>query len=327
MATRRVTIFGGSGFIGRHLVRRLAARGDIIQVAVRDTEGALFLKPMGDVGQITPVAASILDEPRVAAAVAGADAVVNLVGILYERGRQTFYGVHQVGARRVASAAAAAGITRVVHVSALGADRMSPSLYARTKWAGEQAVLATVPEATIVRPSVVFGPEDDFFNKFAAMARLLPALPVMGVRWSGPTPSLFGSGGTRFQPVYVGDVAEAIARILDDPATRGRTYELGGPRVYTFKELMELILAETGRRRLLMPMPGWLASLQASLLGLLPKPPLTRDQVRLLERDNVVSGCAPGLADLGVTPTAAEAILPTYMDRFRVGGRYNPPAP
>ncbi len=310
MAARVITVFGGSGFIGRYLVQRLARRGWVIRVAVRHPDAALFLKPMGDVGQVTPIAASLRHQGSVQAAVAGADAVVNLVGILYQRGPQRFDAIHAEGARTVAEAAAAAGARRLVQMSALGADAASPAEYARSKAAGEAAAAAAFPGATIVRPSVVFGPEDGFFNRFAAMARFSPVLP------------LIGGGTTRFQPVYVGDVAEAMARMLDDDGTRGRSYELGGPQVYSFKELLELTLAAIGRRRLLLPLPFWAASLQAALLELLPTPPLTRDQVRLLRHDNVVTQGAPGLAELGITPTAAELIIPTYLDIYRIGGRY-----
>ena len=310
MAARVITVFGGSGFIGRYLVQQLARRGWIIQVAVRHPDAALFLKPLGDVGQITPIAASLRHEGSIAAAVAGADAVINLVGILYERGRQSFAEIHAEGARRGGGAARAAGAARLVQVSAIGADSASPSDYARSKAAGEAAVAAAFPGASIVRPSIVFGPEDGFFNRFAAMARVSPVLPLVG------------GGRTRFQPVYVGDVAEAIARIVDDSATAGRTYELGGPRVYSFRELLELMLAVVHRRRLLAPLPFWAASLQAAFLELLPVPPLTRDQVRLLQRDNVVAAGAPGLRELGIAPSAVELVIPTYLDVYRPGGRY-----
>jgi NADH dehydrogenase len=310
MATQVVTIFGGSGFIGRYLVQRLARSGWIIRVAVRHPERALFLKPMGAVGQITPIAANLRHEASVAAAVAGADAVVNLVGILYERRPQSFAAIHVEGAGRVARAAHAAGARRYVHMSALGADPASPAAYGRSKAAGEAAARAAFPEAAIVRPSIVFGPEDDFFNRFAGLARYLPALP------------LIGGGKTRFQPVYVGDVADALARLAEDPATAGKTYELGGPSIYSFRELLEYLLREIGRRRLLLPLPFALAQLQAAFLELLPTPPLTRDQVRLLERDNVVSPNAPTLVDLGIQPTALELIVPSYVARYRPGGRF-----
>ena len=308
MAARLITVFGGSGFIGRYLVQRLARHGWLIRVAVRHPAQALFLKPLGDVGQITPVPASLRHEGSIRAAVAGSDAVVNLVGILYQRGRQGFAEIHAEGARRVAEAARAAGAERLVQMSALGADPSSPSDYARSKAAGEAAAAAAFPGAYIVRPSVVCGPEDNFFNRFAAMARYSPVLP------------LIGGGRTRFQPVYVGDVADALLRIVEDPTCAGRTYELGGPQVYTFRELMELTLETTCRDRWLIPVPFWLASLQAAFLELLPSPPLTRDQVRLLQRDNVVSPGTPGLAELGIAPTAAEIIIPTYLDIYRRRG-------
>lgn len=324
---RRVTVFGGSGFIGRHIVRRLASAGCVVRVAVRDPEGAAFLKPMGNVGQVVPVLADLTDERLVAAAVHGSDAVINLVGILYERGAQGFDAVHVEGARRIAAAAKAAGVARLIHMSALGAARDSISHYGRSKAAGEEAVRAAYPEATIMRPSVVFGPEDDFFNRFAVLARLLPALPVFGaeprcVRCFPPKIDLWGRGGTHMQPVYVGDVADAFIHALADPATKGRTYELGGPRIYSFKQLMELVLAETRRKRLLVPVPLWIAAIKAVFLGLLPKPPLTLDQVWLLRQDNVVSPNASGLVELGIEATAAEAILPLYLDRYRVKGRF-----
>ena len=312
MELQNVTVFGGSGFLGRYLVKRLAARGVRVRAAVRDPERAGFLKPMGNVGQVMPVPADVRSDAAVRRAVEGADAVVNFVGVLYERGRQTFGAIHVEGARRVAAAAAAAGASRFVHISAIGADPESGSAYARSKAAGERAVAEAFPGATIVRPSIVFGPEDSFFNRFGAMARIAPALP------------LIGGGETRFQPVYVGDVADAIVRILDDPETAGRTYELGGPRIYTFRELMQLVLQETGRRRLLLPLPFALAKLQAAFLQFLPHPPLTPDQVELLKRDNVVGAGAPGLAELGIKPTAVEAVIPTYMFRYRRGGRAVP---
>ena len=310
MAERVVTVFGGSGFIGRHLIGRLARQGWIVRVAVRRPSRAGFLKPMGDVGQITPIRAPIQDRIAVESAVAGADAVINLVGILYERRHQTFAAVHDRGAQTVAAASAAAGVGRLVQVSALGADPHSTADYARSKGAGEAAVRTACPDAVILRPSVVFGPEDGFFNRFAEMARISPVLP------------LIGGGGTRFQTVYVGDVADAIAKSVSDPACAGRTYELGGPHVYTFKELMELLLRQIHRRRLLVPWPFAMAELQAIFFELLPVPPLTRDQVRMLRHDNVVAEGALTLADLGIAPTAAEIILPTYLDRYRPSGRF-----
>lgn len=311
MATRVVTVFGGSGFIGRHLVRRLAKRGWVIRVAVRHPSRAQFLKPMGEVGQIAPLRARIEDPLSVQAALDGAQAAVNLVGILYERGRRTFAAVHARGAQHVAEAAAKVGAERMVQISAIGADRYAEAEYARSKAAGEAAVRTAFPTATVLRPSIVFGPEDEFFNRFAAMARLSPALP------------LIGGGRTRFQPVYVGDVAEAIARSLERPDAQGRIYELGGPKIYTFKELMEILLHEIHRRRLLVPLPFALAELQATFLECLPVPPLTRDQVRLLQRDNVASPDMPGLGDLGIEATALEVIIPAYLDRYRPRGRFD----
>lgn len=306
-----VTVFGGSGFIGRHLIGRLTRQGWIVRVAVRSPSRASFLKPLGEVGQVTPIRAPIQDRIAVESAVAGADAVINLVGILYERGPQSFAAVHAHGAQAVASAAAAAGVERLVQVSALGADHRGESDYGRSKGAGEAAVRTAFPEAVILRPSVVFGPEDGFFNLFAGLARLSPVLP------------LIGGGTTRFQPVYVGDVADALVTSVTDPACAGRTFELGGPHVYTFKEIMELVLRQIHRRRLLVPWPFVLAELQAAFLELLPVPPLTRDQVRQLRHDNVVTEGALTLADLGIVATAAEVILPSYLDRYRPSGRYH----
>lgn len=306
MDRKVATVFGGSGFIGRHVVQRLAADGWIVRVAVRDPEAAMYLKVAGEAGQIVPIAADITKPETVAKAVEDAEWVVNLVGILYERGKATFQRVHAEGAASVARASAAAGVRRLVQMSAIGADPQSEAAYARTKAAGEAAAQAAFPDVTVVRPSIVIGPEDDFFNRFAAMARFAPALPAFP---------------TRFQPVYVGDVAEAIVRCLGDAATKGRTYELGGPRVYSFKELMELMLEEICRPRPVVELPLWVASAQACVLQFLPVPPITPDQVRLLKVDNVVGSGALTLADLGITPTGIEAIMPGYLDRFRPPSR------
>lgn len=325
MATRLVTVFGGSGFIGRHVVKRLAGTGALVRAAVRRPERALFLKPMGDVGQITPVAANVTDDASVRAAVEGADAVVNLVGILFQKGRQRFGTVQEEGPRRIAEAARQAGVKDFVHVSALGADANSRSVYARTKAAGEAAVRETFPDAVILRPSVVFGPQDGFFRRFAEMMLWSPFLPVFGCpppRFAGGRLDLYGDGGTKFQPVYVGDVADAVMRGLTVTATRGRTYELGGPRIYSFVEIMRLVLRETNRRRLIVPIPFWAGSLIGLFAELLPAPPLTRDQVTLLKSDNVVSEGSLTLAALGIEPTAAEVIIPTYLDIYRRGGRF-----
>jgi NADH dehydrogenase len=325
MAIRLVTVFGASGFVGRHVVQRLAAKGLQVRAAVRHPDAALFLKPMGYVGQITPVQANIRNEASVRAAVEGADAVVNLVGVLYESGKQRFDAVQATGPETIAKAARAAGCRRLVHVSALGAARLSPSRYARSKAAGEEAVRAAFPDAVILRPSVMFGPQDGFFNRFAAMSLLSPVLPVFGCpfpRIKDGAIDIYGTGGTRFQPVYVGDVADAVVKGIEDETTKGRIYELGGPRVYSFVEVMRMVMAETGRCRAIVPVPFWLGSILGFFGELLPVPPITRDQVTQLKTDNVVGGKLPTLRDLGIEPTAAEMIVPTYLDAYRRGGRY-----
>lgn len=327
MKHRLVTVFGGAGFIGRHLVRRLAAAGHRVRIVCRDAESARFLMTAGSPGQIVPMAGDITNRDAVERAVQGADWVVNLVGIMAPLGRQMFKRIHVDGAELVARAARDHGVQALVHVSAIGADPDSASVYARTKGQGEQAVRASFPGAVILRPSVIFGQEDMFFNRFAAMARISPVLPVFGcsswprIRLFGEKDvievDLYGDGGTRFQPVFVGDVAEAIHRALKAPSAQGRIFELGGPRVYSFKQLMELVMEQTGRRRLLLPIPFWLARLQSMFLELLPKPVLTEDQVIQLQNDNVVSGDVATLADLDIAPTLAEAILPTYLRRYQ----------
>lgn len=308
-----ITIFGGSGFLGRHLVRALAKRRYRIRVAVRRPELAGHLQPLGSVGQIHAVQANLRYPRSVEAAMRDASIAINLVGILFERGRQQFDLVQAQGAEQVALAASAVG-AKVIHVSAIGADENSPSRYAQSKARGEAGVLAAAKDAVIFRPSIMFGPEDDFFNRFASMARLLPALP------------LIGGGQTRLQPVYVGDVAEAIACAVDGKARGGTIYELGGPEVRTFKEIMEYVLATIERKRVLVPLPFALAKLQASVLQYLPKPPLTPDQVELLRVDNVVSEQAIAerrtLDGLGLPATPAEAIVPSYLWRFRKTGQF-----
>lgn len=313
--TTLVTVFGGSGFLGRYVVRALARAGCRIRVGVRRPNLANFLLPIGRVGQIQIVRTDVVDGDSVARAMKGAAAAINLVGILYESGRQKFQRLHADAPATIAASARAEGVSALVHVSALGASAQSPSLYARTKAEGEMRLLETFPSAVILRPSIVFGPEDDFFNRFAALARLFPALP------------LIGGGRMRFQPVYVGDVAQAIAACIKDPATQGRTYELGGPRVYSFRELMQLVLAETRRRRFLVPLPFSIAMMKASILGLFPKPMLTRDQVLLLKQDNVVAPGAAGLSDLGIEAETVEAIIPAYLWRFRREGQFESPPP
>jgi len=310
-----VTVFGGSGFLGRHAVRALANRGYRIRVAVRRPELTGYLRPMGRVGQIHAVQANLRYPQSIAAALRDADIAVNLVGILFERGQQRFDAIQAEGAEAVALAAQSAG-ARLVHISAIGADLDSPSHYARSKAEGERRVLAAAPQATVVRPSIVFGPEDDFFNRFGALARIAPALPLPG------------AGHTRFQPVYVGDVAEAIALAVDGSAKAATIYELGGPDVHTFRELMEFVLATIHRRRLLVPVPFEVMALQAAFAQFLPKPPITPDQVEMLKRDNVVSEEARRegrtLEALGIIPEAIEAIVPTYLWRFRKAGQFDP---
>jgi NADH dehydrogenase len=302
-----VTVIGGSGFIGRYVVEKLAHHGCLIRVAVRRPERALFLKTSGEIGQITPLPVNIRDPQSIAAVVSGAQAVINLVGILYQSGPQRFDAVQAEGAGHVARAAQAAGVEKLVHLSAIGADPASPAAYARSKAAGEVDVRAAFPAATILRPSIVFGPEDQFFNRFARMAMVSPVLPLIG-------------GKTRFQPVYVGDVAEAVVAALLRPEAAGQLYELGGPRIYTFRALMQLMLRLIDRRRCLINLPFPLASLQGALLQMLPTPPLTLDQVRLLRRDNIVDPQAKSLVDLDISPRSVESVAPAYLDRFRPQG-------
>ena len=315
MATRSVaTVFGGSGFIGRYVVKRLAAQGHIVRVAGRNTEAAKPLMTMGRVGQVVPLYISLGNQAAVERAVEGADMVVNLVGILAEQRAGDFQRIQADGPAQIARAAAAAGVVRMVQVSAIGADASSPSMYARTKAAGEAGVRASLPGATILRPSLVFGAEDQFFNRFGAMAMTLPVMPVI-------------QGDSKFQPVYVGDVADAVVAGLMRPDTVGQIYELGGPRVWTFRELLAWILHETRRNRPLIDIPMGLARIQARLGELLPSKPLTRDQLLMLGRDNVVSAGMRGLSDLGITPTPVELIVPGYLDRYRAGGGKREEAP
>jgi len=301
------TIFGGSGFLGRYIVPHLAKAGYTVRIQVRRPDRALFLKPAGDVGQIVPVQGSVTNDASVAAAVSGADVVINLVGILAESRAGDFNRIHAEAAGRVARLAKAAGARHFVHISAIGADPASPSGYGRSKAAGEAAVRAAFPEAVILRPSIVFGPEDAFFNRFAGMAAWMPALPVI-------------SGQTKLQPVYVGDVADAVMAAIANPDAAGKVFELGGPRAYSFQDLLSWILRETGRKRCLVPLPASIARLQATVLERLPGKLLTRDQLLMLQRDNIVSSDAPGLAALGITPTPIERIVPEYLRRYRLGG-------
>ncbi len=328
MSQKIVTVFGGSGFIGRHVVRRLAQDGAQVRVAVRDPDSANYLRLMGGIGQVVPVPTNIADPVSIARAVDGADEVVNLVGILYESGKQTFDRLHADAAKNIAAASKDAGVQKLVHLSAIGADATSESDYARTKGEGEAAVKKSFSGAIILRPSIVFGPEDGFFNLFAGVSRLSLALPVFGCPafpklsfFSGKGPiymDFYGDGGTKFQPVFVGDVADAVVAALASPDAADKAYELGGPTVYSSKELMELLLKTIGRRRMLVPVPFWILTMMGFFIEFLPKPFITRDQVKLLRRDNVAGKRVKKLKDLGVTPTAAEAILPTYLARFRV---------
>lgn len=311
---RLVTVFGGSGFIGTQLVQLLARRGYRVRVAVRRPALAGHLRPLGAVGQIQPVQANVRDDASVAAAIAGAEAVVNLVGIGFERGRQRFDDVHEAAARRIGEAARANGVMRLVQMSALGADLRSPSVWARSRAAAEAAALAAFADAVVVRPSLVFGPGDGFFTLMASLARALPVFPLL-------------SGATRFQPVFVGNVAEAIVGAVEGVAQPGATYELGGPQVLTHREIVERVLAETHRRRPILPLPAGMARLLAMPMRLLPAPPLTADQILLLQRDNVVSLAATRaaltLSGLGIEPVALDAVLPSYLWRFRPHGQFD----
>jgi uncharacterized protein YbjT (DUF2867 family) len=328
MTSDIVTVVGGSGFVGRHVVRALAQRGFRVKVAVRRPDLAFHLQPLGNVGQIHAVQANVRYPESLKNAMEGSVAVVNLVGILAPTGRQTFETVQAQGAQTVAEVATQLGVSRLVHVSAIGADRDSASLYARTKAQGEDSVRQAFPSATILRPSVVFGPEDQFFNRFAALARMMPVLPLPG------------GGTTRLQPVFVGDVAEVVARGVEGSVqaqTQAQTqiYELGGPEAKTLREIVQYICDYTGRKRLIAPLPWPLARLQAGMmeimdkitLGLLPDDlMITRDQVTLLQSDNVVSQSAMDegrtLIGLGITPTAFEAVVPSYLWRFRKTGQF-----
>ena len=297
------TVFGGAGFIGRQVVQRLARQDWVVRVVTRDPLGARGMHTMGRVGQIAGLAADVTDEAGVARAVEGAGIVVNCVGILHGR----FDAIQGEGPTRIGRLSAAAGVERVVHISAIGADAASESAYARSKAAGEAGLLAAFPRATILRPSIVFGEGDAFFNRFAQMSMVLPFMPVI-------------CGETKFQPVHVGDVADAVLAALANPATEGHIYELGGPRAWSFRELLGFIVKETGRRRPLVNIPLGVARIQARIAELLPNPPLTRDQLILLQRDNVVAPGALALADLGIKPAAIEALVPAYLARYRPGG-------
>jgi NADH dehydrogenase len=326
-----ITVFGGSGFLGRSLVKRLAESGYRVRVAVRNIEAASFLKVFGDTGQVVPWPANITQADQVANAIHGSEIVVNLVGILFKSKHQKFNNIHEYGAKTIAECASLAGVKRLIHVSAIGAEENSPSEYGRSKAAGIKSVKSVFPNVSIVRPSVIFGANDNFFNLFAGLSRITFALPVFGCSTipeikffpKGGLVSFdfYGKGGTKLQPVYVGDVADAIIRIISDPKTKGQTFDLGGPKIYSFKELMTLLLIVTGRKKLLLPIPFGLAKFIAWFLEFWPTPLLTTDQVNSLKRDNVVSDRNLGFKDLGITPAMAETILPKYLHRFRTPGK------
>ena len=308
-----VTIFGGSGFVGRHLVRHLAAQEWRVRVAVRDTQKASFLKVAGRVGQISFVPTSVMNVKSVEATVQGADAVVNLVGIIYEKSKRSFQAMHEEGAANVAKAAARLRVKHFVHMSALGADSESPSKYARSKAAGEAAVAGAFPTATILRPSVMFGPGDGFFNLFGQLIQIFPVVPF----FTSTVPHAEGGGGPEFQPIYVGDVVEAISQALTGDAHSGKIYELAGPRIYAMREILTMVNREVLRKRWIIGVPFLVAEIQAFFLQILPKPLLTPDQVKQLKLGSVSSGELPGLGAFGIAPTAAEGIIPTYLKRFR----------
>jgi NADH dehydrogenase len=313
-ADRLVTVIGGSGFVGRYVVRALARRGYRVRVACRRPDLAGHTQPAGVVGQVMPVQANVRFPASLAAACDGAFAVINLTGVLHSAGAQSFDAVHVFGAEACAKAARAAGARVYIHMSAIGASAQSASQYAKSKAEGEARAKANFPGAIITRASVVFGPEDDFFNRFAGLARISPLLP------------LIGGGETKFQPVFVGDVAEAMARLVDAGEATAKTYEFGGPEIFNFKELMEFTLATIGRRRALVPVPWGIARLQGMILGMLPKPLLTADQVELLKSDNVVSAQAKAerrtLEGLGIAPDGIEAQVSSYLYRYRKAGQF-----
>ena len=309
MSGELVTIFGGSGFVGKTLVQHLAKAGYRIRVAVRHPNNAMFVKPLGDLGQIHIAQANVRNRASVEAAVRDADIVVNLVSVLHESGSQTFEKLHVAAAGLVAEVSKAAGVEKFIQISAIGADEESASKYARTKARGEKAVRENFPEATIIRPSVIFGADDGFFNKFAGMAKSLGMLPVI-------------CGDTKMQPVYVGDVADAIHAAIENDDAQGQTYELGGPKVYPFKELLEIVNDITEQDVPLITVPIQMAYFQAFFLGMLPNPMVTMDQLRMMEKDNIASGDLPGLNELDVQATPVEAVVPNYLIHYRPTGQF-----
>ncbi|NCT41714.1 MAG: complex I NDUFA9 subunit family protein [Alphaproteobacteria bacterium] len=306
---KTATVFGGTGFVGTQIVRELAKRDIVVKIATRVPERGYFLKPCGAVGQIVPVQCDYSDAQSVAAAIEGSDYVINCIGILFEKGGQTFERAHVEIPSAIALACGEKGVSSFIHISALGVER-SESEYAKSKVKGEAAIKAAFPRAVILRPSVIFGEDDEFFNMFASLAKFLPVLP------------LINGGETLFQPVYVGDVADAAIAAMDQSAAQGNTYELGGPETLSFKGVYEKMFEYTGQKRILFPLPNGLAKIQATFMSILPKPPITKDQIESLKTDNVMNDGALGLADLGVNPTSLDIILPTYLTRYRRGGRF-----
>lgn len=304
-----VTIFGGSGFLGRYMVRKLAKQGYVIKIACRNPGEADFLKVCGHVGQITPIRVNICNAESVMKTVEGSDIVINCVGILYPSGKQKFDTVHHIGAENIAKAVKKCGVQKFIHLSAIGANEKSEAVYAQTKAKGEKVILKHAPHAVILRPSVVFGPEDNFFNMFAGLVKITKMIP------------LIGGGQTKFQPVYVDDIAEATMKIIEKNI-QGEIFELGGPSIYSFRTLMEILLQVTERKAFFVPMPYWFATIEATFLQLLPNPLLTVDQVKLLKYDNVVDQKGKTFEDLEIQPHAIELIMPTYLKRFRKTGQY-----
>lgn len=300
-----ITIIGGSGFIGSYIVKELAQTGAAIKIACRHPDRALYLKPAGRVGQIAPTYIDLTKADTITKAIEGSDYVINLVGLLFEKGKQDFASAHAKGPERLAKIAKEQGVKKFIHMSALGVGKHNKAKYTRTKAMGEKAVLAAFPEATIIRPSVVFGPEDNFFNQFAKMTAVSPFLP------------LIGGGTNQMQPVYVADVAKAFAAIIQKQGTEGIIYEIGGPTAYSFKALMELILTTIDKKRTLLPIPFIVAKFIAFFMEFMPTPLLTRDQVELLKTDNILDGSCPGLKELGITPTSVEAVLPAMLAYYR----------
>lgn len=311
MKKQTICIFGGTGFLGQSITRELAQTGARIKIATRIPESAYDLKVSGDVGQIVPVMCNYNNDESVTAAIQGCDVVINLIGILFEKGKSKFKKAHVEIPTKIAQSCTDQKVKKFIHVSALGIDE-SQSKYAKSKLLGEEQIKSAFPDVTILRPSVVFGPEDGFFNMFAKLTSILPALP------------LIGGGKTKFQPVFVGDIADAVTNIVTDNTGQyaGKVYELGGPQIVTFKEIYEILFDQINRKRALIPVPWPIAKIQGFAMGLLPKPPLTLDQVRSLKFDNIVKGDALKLTDLGVIPTAMESILPQYLKCYRRGGRF-----